>query len=305
MNDKKAKSPKSIKTLKRFSEASTDILSNKIPRTHSVNKGIEKKSAFPAINNQSSKGSKASKGTNRFQELSKLIVSKVDDIIHKNPNPYSISDSVSQYDRDDDKISTSLEPSDVKPKGNTFLTDIELLKLEKENEAKYNLTDLPELTPGDDFLRKEQMEFREMLNEIESCRKQVKGEFDELEYLIKYVKDTKSNVKKHMTGISNVCSKVGIKSKIQSNNVEDSDSGSDGEQLIYNKEKNINKITNKLYDITSNVIGYHQNFNKGMQKVEKRNKRYADGKVKVNVDDEKEIVKKSEKNKIGKTKSNK
>jgi len=193
------------------------------------------------------------------------------------------------------------ELSENKNKKNTFITDVELLKMEKENQLKYNLTDLPDIPSGDeDLLRKEHMEFREMLNEIESCRRQVKNEFDELEYLIKYVKDTKSNVKKHINGVSNVYSKVGMKQKGFSNNVNDSDSDSGEEGMFYNKEKNINKIQDKLIKITSNVIGYHQEVTKGMEKVEKRNKKYADGKVKVKDEDDKETKNKDNKKKLAK-----
>jgi hypothetical protein len=299
---KKQNSQKPItKNSGKISAASIGKLGSSI---NSNTKSIEKKSLTPVQSNNPFSQSKLTNpgvdrksGTMRFQELSKLIVNRVDDILQKNPNPFSISDSNLIYDNDDDK-STTTDKSDYNKKKNTFLTDVELLRMEKENEVKYNLTDLPDLPAEDrNLLWKEHLEFREMLNEIESCRQQYKSEKDDLEYLIKYVKDTKSNVKKHMNGVSNVITKVGINKNIVSNNVEDSDSGSDGEQLFYNKEKNISKITNKLFDITNNVIGYHQNLSKGMEKVEKRNKKYADGNVKVKVDENENPKKIKEKKK--------
>lgn len=309
---KKQRNQKSVeKPLKKMSDVTSKIINNHSISTNNSTstkiKNSDKKSLTPLQNNphitsNSSNFNKDKKaGSSRFQELSKLIVNKVDDILQKNMNPISVSDANSIYDKDEDRISVNSEVSENRNKKNTFITDVELLKMEKENQLKYNLTDLPDIPSGDeDLLRKEHMEFKEMLNEIESCRRQVKSEFDELEYLIKYVKDTKSNIKKHISGVSNVYSKVGIKQKSFTNNVNDSDSDSGGEELFYNKEKNINKIQDKLLKITSNVIGYHQEVSKGMEKVEKRNKKYADGKVKVKIDDEKETKSKDNKKKLGK-----
>ena len=47
-------------------------------------------------------------------------------------------------------------------------------------------------------------DFRNLINQVDIYTQNVKEEFDELQYLIKYVKDTKHKVSKHMDGVKNV-----------------------------------------------------------------------------------------------------
>jgi hypothetical protein len=112
-----------------------------------------------------------------------------------------------------------------------------------------------------------------MLDEIENAKKQIQNEYDELNYLIKYVKDTKSSVKRHMNGVKTVINKVGANKYLRGNDLDDSTEEKEKTVKAFDKERQISKITNKLFGITNNVIGFHKTFSQNMCKIESQNKK--------------------------------
>jgi hypothetical protein len=125
--------------------------------------------------------------------------------------------------------------------------------------------------------REEVQYFKNMIAEVDSYKKNIKEEFDELQYLIKFVDDTKNRVSRHKYGVSNMFTQAGLKPV--PTRYEDSDKeNSDGEYVyltgegLYDKKKNMSKIKDNLFNLQSNVLDYYQKFNKNMKKIERDNK---------------------------------
>jgi len=170
---------------------------------------------------------------------------------------------------------------------NVFMTKVEIegeVKSSSEEETKipYEEDDLLD-SSDDDFkinpeLKKEMNDFKNLLTEINDLKKGMKNEFDELQYLIKYVDRTSNRVNRHFNGISNLFQQSGIKPKTDNvlhklreeaeENDDEFDDEYDRKNNIYNKEKNMNRIKDNLIHLQDNFIGYYKNFDGGMKNIE-------------------------------------
>lgn len=302
----------------------------------------------------------------KFQNMSKLIVNKIDDILNQYPsngvinsniipysNVYSASKSLvnnlqnvettlsntdyrntsSHQSRRTRKssatastasnnltpvINTSIKetktldkmPKIDKTKG-AFITDVNIegtarTKYLDDNNKKIkeildNVDDIDmdlegsfsDITPEH---RKDMMDFKNLIREVDEYKSNVKSEFDELQYLIKFVSDTSSKINRHKFGVSNVFTQSGLKNNNTTYNVEkkkklkneESEGSGDDDGNVYDKFKNMNKIKDNLMNIQGKVINFHQNFNTKMKKIEKKNNKYKsiiveDGKEKLNL----------------------
>lgn len=277
------------------------------------------------------------KGKNKFQSMSKLIVSKIDDLLEQYPNGKAASNSILPYadvysnaknlisnlDEKNLKLDLDLEENTSaekfakekekeisKPKKkkkptagkkDTFMTNIELEENiqppvkqtsryieEQDKKIKEMIDDFDDI---DNFLnedeerdylsshpehRDEVMYFKNLINEVDSYRKNVKEEYDELQYLIKFVEDTRGRLNRHKNGVSNLFNQIGIKSGVK--NKESSDDEDDRKEPVYydegnyDRRKNISKVKDNLINLQGRVINYYQNFNENMKYVERANK---------------------------------
>lgn len=163
-------------------------------------------------------------------------------------------------------------------------------------------------------------DFRNLIMDIDSYKKSYQEEYDELQYLIKFVDTTKSKVSRHMSGVSNIYTQTGLKKKnIATNKLREShfsdeeninnNNNLNNNENIYDKVKNIGKIKDKLFCIQDNVINYHKGFSTKMCKIEKKNNKYKniiyeEGKDSEKLNIKHDVVLKKEK-KLKKAKSNK
>jgi hypothetical protein len=118
--------------------------------------------------------------------------------------------------------------------------------------------------------------FKNLISEVDSYKKNMKEELDELQYLIKFVDETKGRISRHKYGVSNMFKETGL--KVNMNKEEDSDKEDSDEYVHYNpagmydKTKNLAKIKNNLFNMQGNVLNYYHNFNDKMKKIERSNK---------------------------------
>jgi len=150
---------------------------------------------------------------------------------------------------------------------------------EKERKIPFDEADLYDSSDEDvkvnPELRKEMNDFRNMINEIDELKNGMKNEFDELQFLIKYVDGTSTRVNRHMNGISNLFQQSGLKPKSDNalHRLSEEDEESDDEygknkNNLYNKNKNMDRIKDNLINLQDNFIGYYKNFDGGMKSIE-------------------------------------
>lgn len=319
------------------------------------------KSSHSAINCEPKKDNNLSKkGSDKFfkfQQMSNLILNKVDDILNQYPSSGNVinnlpdysdsynttksiisklesntqivetnscrrtrtkkhSQKLSKENQEEVKNEEISENSDsILNKKDTFITGVLVESQRKdinhdtnyleENNKKIkevldNVNDIENYIKSEEYStdispehQQDMKDFRNMMMEVDGYKRSMQDEFDELQYLIKFVDNTKSKVNRHMFGVSNVFTQTKLKT-VHSNKLRENEenSGSDGEnnedEILYNKEKNLSKIKDKLFNIQDNVITYHHNFLTRMTKVEKKNSKYKniiyeDGKDKLNI----------------------
>ena len=113
-----------------------------------------------------------------------------------------------------------------------------------------------------------------MIEEVDMYKKNITDEFDELQYLIKYVKNTNKKVDRHMKGINNLYEQAKIKKNNKLIDLDysfDSNNENSNNYRVY-KERNLNKIKDNLLGITGNVISYHQDLRKNMDDITYKNR---------------------------------
>ena len=116
--------------------------------------------------------------------------------------------------------------------------------------------------------------FKDMIEEVDMYKKNITDEFDELQYLIKYVKNTNKKVDRHMKGINNLYEQAKIKKNNKLIDLDysfDSNNENSNNYRVY-KERNLNKIKDNLLGITGNVISYHQDLRKNMDDITYKNR---------------------------------
>jgi hypothetical protein len=232
-------------------------------------KHINKQTLYSSsgISYKDNKKSMNNNHSNKFIQLSSQILNKANELINNNEKILDLNKS---YEEIEEELKGNSN-SDNK-KGDLFLTDLELIKQRKQQEEE-NVSLLDDSSKKESsYIKQDFTSFKNMLEEIENAKKQIQSEYDELNYLIKYVKDTKTSVKRHMSGVKSVINKVGANKFIRSRaSFDDSVDEKAYKETGYDKTKQISKITNKLYGITSNVIGFHKNLSQNMIKIEKQN----------------------------------
>jgi hypothetical protein len=145
-------------------------------------------------------------------------------------------------------------------------------KLLQDDEEKEYLAENPEH-------RGEVEYFKNLIAEVDSYKRNMKEELDELQYLIKFVDQTKGRINRHKYGVSNMFKETGLqannKNKLEESDPEDSDEHVYYNQAgMYDKTKNLSKIKNNLFNLQGNVLNYYHNFNDKMKKIEKSNKEH-------------------------------
>jgi hypothetical protein len=165
-----------------------------------------------------------------------------------------------------------------KNKNSSSSSELEVKKLQEEEDL-FDSSD--EDLKGNPELQKDMNDFRIMMEEIESLKQGNKYEFDELQYLIKYVEGTNTRINRHMNGVSNLFKESGIKPKgkiglEKLSEISDSDEGHyrKGESSLYDKDKNMGKIKDNLINLQDNFICYYKNFHNEMKDIEGKNTKY-------------------------------
>lgn len=163
-----------------------------------------------------------------------------------------------------------------------FLTNIDSVATNR-NINNNNLTNKQEfmevkiLEPDEKHIN-----FKEMIQNVAEVQKKIKSEYDELQLLIKYTKDTKEKISKHC----NVVRKIFIKGNIPSKSIDDNlfqHKLNDNDYYTtlnkkgkpkYSKEKNMNVVADRLLNLQSNIINYHQHFNHKMSTIKESNRQH-------------------------------
>jgi len=236
----------------------------------------------------------ANEKLNKIKNMNNDLMSKLEMLL-KNPyedNNSNSTDYNSNYNyanKDYLQLNEELNPekprTELNKKRKAFLTDVELEDglLNKKDDMYDNFLIDEDLSMYSKEQIDEAKDFERMIREVDNMRSHVRTEFDQLQYLIKYVKDTKNKVNRHMYGVKNLADQAGIKKKIDpltstqkgvdgvvSEDEEDDDNPYD-ENGEYKKQINLNKVTENIFNIQDNVIGYYQNFTKNMRGVEENN----------------------------------
>jgi hypothetical protein len=262
------------------------------------NNQIRKKpSLIPPIN--------AGKPQNKkLQEIGKLLVNKIDDILGNPMTSACVPDSAlldkELLNLDKEPVSkssvvTKKKKKKKKPAKDTFVTYLEVEGKTKESymeeKDKKIKEALAEFDSIDTFLGlndekeylaenpqdKEEVEYyKNLIKEVDDYRSSIKQDFDELKYLIKFVDKTKGRINRHKYGVSNMFSQVGLKKPILGQQV--SDNEEDDEEVyytgqgIYDKSKNLAIVRDRLFNMQGGVLSFYQQFNTNMKEMEKYNK---------------------------------
>ena len=200
----------------------------------------------------------------RFKDISKNIINKANDLINKNDKILDLNKSYEQQEE-----SIKIEPELHKRKAkDTFITDLEF---ERNTKIEENYEEIDH--PKENYYIK-QDNFKNILDEIKNAKKQIQSEYDELNYLKKYLQDTKTSMKRHIYGIKTVIKKV--ESNIYHNPVNKLVNSFEGKAIKENKiiDKNIqiSKISNNLFGTKNNVIGFNKTLCQNILEKETRNK---------------------------------
>jgi hypothetical protein len=226
------------------------------------------------------------KSNKEFKE-DKIKENKI--IESKNKNKETNNKRYKNKDIDKEKDS-EINNNKNNPK-NVFLTKVEIEgKIKSSSEEKKNYEeDLMESSTDEENIitniePKKVDDFRYMIEEIESLKQGAKNEYDELQYLIKYVGKASTRVNRHMYGVSNLFKESGINTKtankkninkfIENSDDDNSDNNSNRNYELYNKEKNMGRIKDNLINMQDNFIGFYKNFDSKMKNIEINNKKF-------------------------------
>jgi hypothetical protein len=172
------------------------------------------------------------------------------------------------------------------------MTNVDIVDTERERNDKQNKEVLYNIDDLDNFFddstisdsenlehKKDMLDFKNLIAEVDDFKRGMREEYDELQYLIKFVENTSTKINRHKYGVSNLFNQSGLKTvnklnyDLDEHENSDNDTGKDINQ-IYNKMKNLNKVKDNLFKIQDNVISYHQNFGEKMKKIEKKNTKH-------------------------------
>lgn len=251
--------------------------------------GNLKKNLSENIKNKDNNDFKIDKKENKDFEKSEKQAKEINKIISEIQKEKAQQKGKSGASDIKDKKSKGKKKSENKAKNrkDVFMTKVEIEgeikssseEEEVENKMKFEEEDLFDSSDEDikvnPELRKEMNDFRNMINEINDLKRGMQTEFDELQFLIKYVDGTSTRVNRHMNGISNLFQQSGLKPK--SDNIlhrlredpEESADDLDGKNNnFYDKVKNMDRIKDNLIHLQDNFIGYYKNFDGGMKNIE-------------------------------------
>ena len=203
----------------------------------------------------------------KFQNLSKLIVNRMDDVLQQ---PIISPDE----ETEEKLVELNQQNQNNYPQNKTkkaFLTDVEII-----NKLKHDIF-------SDSFendmnsvgkLNKREInvdnDFRNLINEVDTYKHNVQSEFDELQYLIKYVKNTNKKVSKHMAGVKNLFKETKIKKNkpvFDEFDHEEENFYENNKNEVYDKEKNLGRVKENIFNIQGKVISFHQDFSKKVGKI--------------------------------------
>ena len=155
-----------------------------------------------------------------------------------------------------------------------------------------------------DFIRrmeKDKKDFQDLLRDIDSYKNNIKEDFDEIKYLIKFTDNTEKLIQRHKNVIGSIFKGAGLKTKkldddnqrnlseekIYQKKIDESDYESDDDEYqIYNntekfvdnsikelnkvfyKMKKINKIKDNLCSIQDDCLDYHEKLKENMKRSE-------------------------------------
>jgi len=208
----------------------------------------------------------------KFQNLSKMVINRMDDVLHQ---PVFIPDQDDELQKENSQAYSNYSNSNNKNK-RAFLTDVDIINQLKNDIFSDSFEDMNIQSTKKKF--NVDSEFRNLINEVDAYKQNVKDEFDELQYLIKYVKDTKNKVTKHMSGVKNLFKESNIRKKkgAKEDDYEyDSDNSYDGNKnSVYDKEKNLGKVKDNLFNIQDKVISFHQDFSNKVTRIGEKNSNY-------------------------------
>jgi len=215
-------------------------------------------------------------------EKQKKEINEIVNEIEKEKSKKSKNSQIENAKKSNTKNPKNHKENNSKNKKDVFMTKVEIegeIKSSSEDDQKIPYTEDDLFDSSDeDFkvnpeLSKEINDFKYMMSEINDLKKGMQNEFDELQYLIKYVDGTSTRVNRHMNGISNLFQQSGLKPKSDKylhklqEDSEESDNGNDHKN-IYNKAKNMERIKDNLINLQDNFIGYYKNFDGGMKNIE-------------------------------------
>lgn len=101
----------------------------------------------------------------------------------------------------------------------------------------------------------------DLMKRIDSSKESIKSEFDELTYLVGYVKRTSKNIDRHIEGVQSLMKQAGIKPSqyTEEDNIDYQEYDQVPSNVDYSQYKRIelDKVKDKLLSITGSVINFH------------------------------------------------
>jgi hypothetical protein len=113
--------------------------------------------------------------------------------------------------------------------------------------------------------RDEVMQIKNLIKEVDDYKQSLKDEFDELQFLIKFVDETSDRINRHKQGVSKIFKRAGIKTKTDIDLPEEKEISeektyftSDG---VYDTKKNMNVVKSNLNRIYDSMLGFYAKLN--------------------------------------------
>jgi hypothetical protein len=195
--------------------------------------------------------------------------------------------SISKDTKIRNKSSNTKHRINAKNKKETFMTDVGIENIQNELEpkkkSKYmeaqdkhvreildNLDDSDGILDENEekeFLRSnpdkrnEVMEIKNLIAQVDNYKKSLTDEFDELQFLIKFVEDTEDRINRHKQGVSKIFKKAGMKKKTDFEIPEEQEIKEErtyfAEDGSYDSRKNLNLVKSNLNKIYDSMLGFY------------------------------------------------
>ena len=113
--------------------------------------------------------------------------------------------------------------------------------------------------------RDEVMQIKNLIKQVDDYKQSLTDEFDELQFLIKFVDETADRINRHKQGVSKIFKRAGIKTKTDVDLPEEKEISEEKTYFtsegVYDTKKNMNVVKSNLNRIYDSMLGFYSKLN--------------------------------------------